>query len=317
MRSPELHRLRSPHKSVFLSYAFYQGRLSQPLRYWITFLPGEKTTDYKLAQRSLSDVLPTPSLGVGSALSVGSEIYFIGGRSFGPTSKRLWILDTRSGHLRTAPSMKVGRRSDCKLAVGVVDGKVYVIGGSVEDSQVEVFDPETQTWDFAGEENVKCESRFSATLEEKVYMVDRDGRVSAYSPREGIINNEATEIPSVVDRVKLLCVVENVLYACFEWNGLMWFNTKLKVWTRVVDRDGKDGKLELYSFAAAKMVDYKGTIAFFWSLPNIDRTKKDVTCKLIALDRVGDNIRGRIEWSGIVATLPHNIVLRDCLVVTG
>ncbi|CAN6885275.1 unnamed protein product, partial [Brassica oleracea] len=255
----------------------------------------------KTLRSLLADVLPRPSLG--SAVSVGSEIYFIGGRSV--PSTELCILDTRSGHLRTAPSMKVCR-SDVKVAVGLVDRMIYVIGGSKEDSHVEEFDPETQTWGFAGEEKLKCESWFSATLEEKVYMVNWDGRVSTYSPREGV-NNEATEILSVGDNVKFLCV----------WGGLMWFNTKLKVWRRVVDRDGKDGKLELYSFAAVKMVEYEGTIAFFWPLRNIDPNKKDLTCKLIALDRVGEEISGRIEWSGIVATLPHNIRLKDCLVVSG
>ncbi|CAN7047495.1 unnamed protein product [Brassica oleracea var. botrytis] len=241
-----------------------------------------------------------PNSYLGSAVSVGSEIYFIGGRSF--RSTELWILDTRSfclyhrsGHLRTPPCMKVSRLADYKVAVGVVEGKIYVIGGSDEDSQVEVFDSETQTWDF--EEKAKFESDFCVSMKQKVYMVGRDGRVSTYSPREGI-KNESTEM---LTYVKFLCVVKNVLYACFQWSGLMWFNTKLKVWTRVVDRDGKDGKLELYSFAAQKMEEYEGNIAPFWPLANTDRTKNDLICKLIALDRVGENIRGRIEWSGIAA----------------
>ncbi|CAH8328971.1 unnamed protein product [Eruca vesicaria subsp. sativa] len=314
--SPELHRLRSqllPKKSVFLSYHIYQGPMDpSPSFRWITFRPGEKTTDYQLEQRSLSlaDVVPTHRFG--HAVSVGSEIYFIGGRSV--HSPELWILDTRSGHLRTAPSLKVGRLK-YKEAVGVVAGKIYVIGGSEERSQVEVFDPQAQTWDFVGEEKVTCESRFSASMKQKVYMVDIDGRVSAYGPREGI-NSDATEVPSD-DMLKLVCVVKNVLYGCFEWSGLMWFNTKLKVWIKVVDRDGKDGKLELYSFAAAKMVEYEENIVFLWPLGNIDPMKKDVVCKLIALDSLGEEIRGRIEWSGIVATLPHNILWKDCLVVSG
>ena len=158
MRSPELSRLQSQLNSVYLSYNFYHNMLRRPNSYWITFRPGDKTTDYQLEKKSLSlaDVL-RPCLG--SAVSVGSEIYFIGGRGF--PSTKLWILDTRSYRLRTAPSMKVGRSAGYKVAVGVVEGKKYVIGGSDEDSQVEVFDPETQTWDFAGEEKVKCESEFS------------------------------------------------------------------------------------------------------------------------------------------------------------
>ncbi|CAF1935433.1 unnamed protein product [Brassica oleracea] len=278
-------------KSVYLSYDFYHSILRRPTSYWITFCPGEKTTDYQLEKKplSLADV-PRPCLGY--AVSVGSEIYFIGGRSF--PSTELWILDTRSDRLRTAPSMKVGRSAEYKVAVGVVEGEIYdVIGGTDEDSQVEVFDPETQTWEFADDEKVKCEWEFSVSMKQKVYMVGLGGRVSTYSPREGI-NSETTE---VLGYVNFLCV--------------------LKVWTRVVDRDGNDGKLELYSSTAEKMEEYEGMIAFFWPLPNIDRTKNDLICKLIALDRLGENIRGRIEWSGIAATLPHNILLKDCLVVAG
>nr|VDD45700.1 unnamed protein product [Brassica oleracea] len=157
--------------------------------------------------------------------------------------------------------MKVGRSAEYKVAVGVVEGKIYVIGGSDEDSQLEVFDPETQTWDFEDEENVKFESEFSVSMKKKVYRVGRDGRVSTYSPREGI-NNDATEMLSC--KVKFVCVVGNVLYACFTCCGLMWFNTKLKVWKRVVDRDGKDGKLEMYSSAAKKNEGIRGKDSLFF-----------------------------------------------------
>lgn len=301
MRSGEINRLRSqllPKTSVYLSFYFrYRFRPRSPT-HWLTFRPGEtETTDYM----PLEDV-PIHS----SPVSVGSEIYFIG-----RCNDNLWILDTRSRNLRTAPGMNVSR-SMREAAVGVVDGKIYVIGGSEEESQVEVFDPQTQTWEFAGEEKVQCKSRFSASLEQKVYIVGSD-HVSAYCPSEGIISNEAAmENLSA----KCLCVVENVIYAC-KGSELMWFNTKLKVWRRVVDRDGKDGKLEMYSSVAEKMVEYEGKLAFLWPLrSNIGPMKDDIVCKLIALDRVGDEVRGTVEWSGIVATLPLPITLEDSLVVS-
>ncbi|KAG2278949.1 hypothetical protein Bca52824_061504 [Brassica carinata] len=219
----------------------------------LTFRPGEtETTDYM----PLEDV-PIHS----SPVSVGSEIYFIG-----RCNDNLWILDTRSRNLRTAPGMNVSR-SMREAAVGVVDGKIYVV--VEEKSQVEVFDPQTQTWEFAGEEKV----------------------------------------------AKCLCVVENVIYAC-KGSELMWFNAKLKVWRRVVDRDGKDGKLEMYSSVAEKMVEYEGKLAFLWPLRSNGPMKDDIVCKLIALDRVGDEVRGTVEWSGIVATLPLPITLEDSLVVS-
>ncbi|CAF2279111.1 unnamed protein product [Brassica napus] len=113
-----------------------------------------------------------------------------------------------------------------------------------------------------------------------------------------------------------LCVVENVIYACFKRSGLMWFDTKLKVWRRLVD---SDGKVIFYSFNAEKMAEYEGKLAVFWLQFNTDHAlmKMDIRCRMIALDRVGDEIRGKIEWSGIMATFPcGEITLRHCLVVS-
>lgn len=188
--------------------------------------------------------------------------------------------------------MKVARWARDE-AMGVVDGKIYVIGGSGVESQVEVFDPETQTWEFAGEEKVRCGSLFSASMENKVYMVDsRHRRISAYSPREGI-SDEATERLS--DKMNCMCVVENVLYACFKSSGLMWFDTKLKVWRRLVDSDGKVSFFSLKN--AEKMAEYEGKLAVFWTQINTTDVvmKMDIRWRVIALDRVGDEIRGKIR----------------------
>lgn len=142
------------------------------------------THDYQVEQRScsLAGLLTSPHFPTfySSGVSVGSEIYFPDhGWPF--PSKKVRVLDTRSGTIRMGPSMKVARWAH-KESMGVVDEKIYVIGGTYGKNQVEVFDPETQTWEFAGEEKVQCNSRFSGSLEDKVYMVDLEhGRISAYS----------------------------------------------------------------------------------------------------------------------------------------
>ncbi|CAH8367191.1 unnamed protein product [Eruca vesicaria subsp. sativa] len=318
VRSPELCLLRShlPKKSVYLFYHSHQ----EPNRcHWITLRPGEKITttyDYQVEVEhrscSLSDLLNPPYLSTfsSSAVSVGSEIYFPQG-CFSP-STNLWVLDTRSGAIRMGPSMKVARWAH-KEAMGVVDGKIYVIGGSVEKCQVEVFDPKSQTWEFAGEDKVKHESRFSASLEDKIYMVELyPERISAYSPREGI-SIEVTE--RLTDQMNCMCVVENVIYACFKRSGLMWFDTKLKVWRRLVD---SNGKVTLYSLIAEKMGEFEGKLAVFWtrSINTDGVVKKDIRCRMIALDRVGEEIRGKIVRSGIVASFAYPITLSHCLAVS-
>lgn len=322
VRSPELCRLRSllPKKSVYLFY--YHRHQDTERCHYITLRRGdEKITthddDYQVEHRSCSlaaGLLTSPCFAKFSsyAVSVGSMIYFPDHGSPLP-SKNFWVLDTRSVTLRKGPCMKVARWARDE-AMGVVDGKIYVIGGSSVESQVEVFDPETQTWEFAGEEKVRCGSLFSASMENKVYMVDsRHRRISAYSPREGI-SDEATERLS--DKMNCMCVVENVLYACFKSSGLMWFDTKLKVWRRLVDSDGKVSFFSLKN--AEKMAEYEGKLAVFWTQINTTDVvmKMDIRWRVIALDRVGDEIRGKIERFGVVATSPHAITLSHCLVVS-
>ncbi|CAH8367027.1 unnamed protein product [Eruca vesicaria subsp. sativa] len=310
VRSPELCRLRSllPKKSVYLFYSFL--RQDPKKCHWITLRRGEKTTtthDYQVEHSSCSSSGTPPRFSrfCSSAVSVGSDIYF-------PCPpKKLWILDTRSGTIRMGPSMKVARWVH-KKSMGVVDGKIYVIGGLDVETQVEVFDPKTQTWEFAGEEKLRCESQFSASLEDKVYMVQFNyGGISAYSPEKGI-SNEATG--SLSDKINCVCVVENVIYACVKWRWLMWFDTKLKVWRRLID---SDGKVTFCIFNVEEMAEYEGKLAVFWTHINNDGVlKTEIRCNMIALDRVGEEIRGMIESSGIVATYPHTIFLSQCVAVS-
>ncbi|WZY89620.1 hypothetical protein YC2023_046355 [Brassica napus] len=230
------------------------------------------THDYQVEQRScsLAGLLTSPHFPTfySSGVSVGSEIYFPDhGWPF--PSKKVRVLDTRSGEEKVQCNSRFS---------GSLEDKVYMV--DLEHGRISAY----------SEEKVQCKSRFSASLEDRVYMVDSlHGRISAYTPREGI-SNVATESQS--DKMNCLCVVENVIYACFKRSGLMWFDTKLKVWRRLVDSDGK------FNTDHALM-------------------KMDIRCRMIALDRVGDEIRGKIEWSGIMATFPcGEITLRHCLVVS-
>ncbi|VVB02480.1 unnamed protein product [Arabis nemorensis] len=315
VRSPDLYRLRSLfHKdSVYL--CFRQNNISSHC-HWYSLCRNDRTRtniDYQLVP------VPFPShafMFFSSMVAVGSEIYFIGGPL--DQSKNLLILDTESGQLHVGPSMRVARYMH-KAAVEVVDGKIYVIGGCDKEIRVEVFDPESQSWEFATKEKVQCISPFSVSLERKVYVVE-DGKVCVYNPREGLrkemLAKKKRKRDETMERlngkVNCVCVVENVLYALFKRSGLMWFDTKLNEWRSLVSCYDNYSS---FPNNVDAMAGYNGKLAVLWSRFDSNE-KKSIGCTLIALDRVGEGIRWKIEWSGVVATFPCNYSFMHCLVVS-
>ncbi|EOA28445.1 hypothetical protein CARUB_v10024653mg, partial [Capsella rubella] len=250
--SPELHRLRSLlYKDSIYLYCFNKERVSFQ---WFTLCRSEETTtdQYQLVPLALPSCKMISS---SSTVVVGSKIYFIGGY-FTPLSV-IRILDTRSGKLTRGPSMNVACTHET-AAVGVVDRNIYVIRrcfGEDENQVVEVFDPDhSQTWEFASEEIVQ-------SLEKKVHAmdfgVDRIG--GFYKLREGRLRKT---MERKGDRPICVCVVESVLFAYFRTGGLMWFDTKLNAWTRLVT---SDEVLTLEGeFCNVVMSKYDGKLAVFW-----------------------------------------------------
>ncbi|KAL0847582.1 hypothetical protein Bca101_020828 [Brassica carinata] len=182
VRSPDLTKLRSILHKSSLHLCLEENESTVQ---WLTLRPTEETETTE-EYRLVPNPTPFPSHPNyrSSAVAVGSKIFFIGGGCRRP-STALWILDTRSGNISQGARMSVPRDVE-EAAVGVIDGKIYVIGGGrfgEEEIQVEVFDPKSETWELAGLENLPKFPRCSASVEGKVYMVE-DDNTAVYNPRE-------------------------------------------------------------------------------------------------------------------------------------
>ncbi|CAN6896918.1 unnamed protein product, partial [Brassica oleracea] len=278
VRSPELNFLRStlPKNSIHVCLEEEEDHDEDENHssfHWFTLneiSTTAMTMEYGLVPNP-TPFPPHPKYG-SSTVAVGSKIFFIGGAT--EPSKDLWILDTRSGNMTQGPSMTVARKQR-KAAVGVIDGKIYVIGGRHfsfsdgrfhEEVQVEVFDPKSETWELVGQERVHKVSRCSASVEGKVFMVEYK-RTSVYNPREGKGERMVHMVSQRLERGRkdmlndsafTVCVVEDVLFAFFNRTGLMWFDTKLNVWRKLVGRDGKE--LLPFVLRAHAMVEYEGRL---------------------------------------------------------
>ncbi|KAG2329490.1 hypothetical protein Bca4012_020949 [Brassica carinata] len=332
VRSPELNGLRSiRHKSSL--YVCLRKSYNYLNIHWFTLRPSEKTATAAMEYRLVPNPTPFPPHKYGSStVVVGSNVFFIGGS--GQRSSDLWILDTRSGNMTQGPSMSVPREKD-ELAVGVIDGKIYVIGGGgrnfpeerfIEEIQVEVFDPKSETWELVGMENVRKTSRCSASVERNVYMVEYE-EINVYNPRERERERMVRMVSQRLekggrkdmlnDSAFLVCVVEDVLYAFFNRTGIMWFSTKLNVWRRLLGRDGKELPFILRADAMAEYDDGRLVVLYMSHKVEFDHTvTNSVQCMLVSLHRAGDMICGTIDWAGILGTVPFPVDFLHCLAVS-
>ncbi|CAA7035834.1 unnamed protein product [Microthlaspi erraticum] len=136
LRSPELYGVRSrmglTEKCIFLCLSIP----SDPFVRWFAFTP-----------KALNRLVPIrPHLyqpsEVSAVVAHGCGIYIIGGVFGGRRSSRVFFLDGRTHTWTNLPSMLEARAS---AAAGVVDGKIYVLGGCEKGKARiygEVFDPD-------------------------------------------------------------------------------------------------------------------------------------------------------------------------------
>ncbi|CAN8317829.1 unnamed protein product [Cochlearia groenlandica] len=326
VRSPELYQLRSDlgKDSVYVCFADRDNLCDEnPTYLWFTLRrKAEKNTEeYQLVPVNFPSRYFMLRSG---AVAADSKIYFIGGY---PKPNDLWILDTRSGKLRQGPTM---RRSWCesRSILCILDGRIHVAQQSENGPVLEdVYDLESETWEPEGfpceEENSRPMMPTCVTLEGKVYARNV-GSISLYNLREGR-RREGLIMPFMSGKAWHMCVVGYVLFGFFTYSNLMWLDTKRNVW-RVVSGD----HLETLggTLYGGSMVEYHGKLAFFSTeeILHIEekkppRHKNKVTqvkiwCGLIALDRVGEDIRGTVEWSGVVAIIPFSCSFLHCLVST-
>ncbi|KAK7350842.1 hypothetical protein VNO77_09836 [Canavalia gladiata] len=152
---PKLSLVSKPIRSLLSSPFFFNARSllhsTQPLLYLSLRSRAPTLQWFTLHHNLLAPLPPIPSPAIGSAYAVlGPTIYVLGGSINDVPSPHVWLLDCRFHRWLPGPSMRVGREF---AAAGVVDGKIYVIGGCVADTWArsanwaEVLDPAVGRWE--------------------------------------------------------------------------------------------------------------------------------------------------------------------------
>ncbi|XP_015890976.3 F-box/kelch-repeat protein SKIP6 [Ziziphus jujuba] len=290
--------------------------------------PNPNSTAINTASNNLLvPVPPIPEPSIGSAYAVlGSKIYVIGGSINDVPSSHVWILDCRFHTWELGPSMRVGREF---AAAGVVDGKIYVMGGCVVDSWArathwtEVFDPIAGRWE-AVPSPVEIREKWmhaSAVVGGRIYaMADRGGVV--YDPREKVWEGVGSEMD--LGWRGRACVVDGVLY-CYDYLGkIRGFDVVKDVWKEL---KGVDKGLPKF-LCGATMANVGGRLVVVWEAKgggngnrngngNVKGKEIEIWCAEIEVaEKEGGDLWGEIHWSEKVLLVPSGSSIVHCVAVS-
>ncbi|XP_010513232.1 PREDICTED: F-box/kelch-repeat protein At2g29830-like [Camelina sativa] len=276
----------------------------------------------------LSRVPSLPPMFPGSAaVTIGHKIYVMGGYVMSgylcvnQALTNAIFIDCRLhtwGHL---PNMQ---RARYNAAAGVIDGKIYVIGGRTKQDEdwIEVFDVTTEVWETVPSEcpnDASVDGMFgtSVVMQGRIFILDRQCCL-AYEPRHGLW--QSWELESQLKRFwhPLSCVVRDLLYAydptCSLAHPILVYHPNELVWRPVMGVSTY--QLPMLRDDWSKMANVGGKLVIlgnnYWSI-------LEIRCVEIALEtRNGDQIWGKVEsvspvFTGGVWTLPS---IEFCRTVT-
>lgn len=267
--------------------------------------------------KSVFRLPPVPSRSlVGAVCAVlGPKIYVIGGSSGNVPSANVWIYDCRFNTWEAGPRMRVGREF---AAAGVVEGKLYVMGGCLVDTWskatnwAEVFDPDEKQWNAIWSP-VEIRNKWmhaSAVIDNKVYaLADRGGIV--YDPKQK--SWEPVEMRLDLGWRGRAAVIGSILY-CYDYLGkIRGFDEEDNDWKEV---KGLEKGLPKF-LCGATMANKGGNLVVVWEGARSARKEFEVCCAEIVVwkDESNGELWGSIDWSDVILTLPLGSSIVHCLSV--
>ncbi|XP_010446461.1 PREDICTED: F-box/kelch-repeat protein At4g39240-like [Camelina sativa] len=241
-----------------------------------------------------------------SMVALDSEIYVLGGCIDDQLVSTGFVVHCPSNTCRYLPSMKQAR--GC-AAVGIVCGKLYVIGGCdpLSLNWVEAFDLKTQTWEtVSGVRNVNVHDLTirSFVIDDKIYIMDRKNSF-VYDPKEGSL--ESDELLDTQWSVGS-CVIDGRVYTFGSKNKIWVFDPVARVWGRLKGLEGLPDKRD-----GSRMSNLGGNLAIIF---NLNKGSSEISCTKISLEKRGRKIWGTVLWSNTVMTLKTPSTIVRCLAVT-
>ncbi|KAF8083907.1 hypothetical protein N665_0746s0009 [Sinapis alba] len=310
VRSPQLYMKRSflGHEENCLYVAISRNQTSSIHWYTLSLKPNNKFW--------LVHIPSLPPMPIhGSCVVVGSSIIVMGGFfDWSLITSSVARIDCQSHTvqpLATMPWEVAGAVSE------LVDGKIYVIGGSDTRSlelnsssgNIMVFDTEAETWEVGRRPDWEVRQKWFSSVEisGNVYMKDHMNSY-VYEPKEG--KWEKDEVLNSKEWFNS-CVIDDVLYYYDAYGtSIRTYDAKKMAWGVV--RGVELGQFEggSWSYTAS----YGGNLVVFVHKQNTLRDTIETWCAEIVVERrEGGEIWGNVVWCDLV--LDGNIHIMKCLLV--
>ncbi|KFK30484.1 hypothetical protein AALP_AA7G267000 [Arabis alpina] len=301
--SPELYERRSFFGNVeqCLYVAISKDQTSDI--HWFTL--SRKGNENRLVH--VSSLPPMPLHG--SYVSIGSNIFVIGGFCDWKITSSVTLIDCRSHVAQSLPDMP---KAVAYSVTEVIDKKIYVIGGSdtrrspmkSPSRSLMVFDTEIVSWKLKMRPDWELGKRWfsSVVIDGKIYMRTYYNSF-VYDPRDKSCDRD--EVLHSKEWCNA-CVIDDVLYY-YDVKGkcIRGYDPKVRVWGVVKGLDGLLPEGCCWSNA----VSYNdGKMALFLQ-------KDEIWCAEITVEkREGGEIWGKVEWCDVV--LGGNFHIMGCVAVT-
>lgn len=308
--SPEIYVERSViRRTEHVLYVVLRSHATEtPRWYTLNTKPFENESDSTGINHRLVPIPSFPSIpcwGM-SIVSIDSEIYVLGGCINNELVSTVFVVECPSHTSRFLPSMRQAR--GC-AAAGIIDGKLYVIGGCspLSLNWVEAFDLKTQTWESVmGLYNVEVHEKTirSFVMGDKIYIMDRKNSF-VYDPKQGRLESDM-----LLDTLWSVgsCVIDDKLYTFGNNNEILMFDPIARVWRRV------KGLKELHEKRdGSRMANLGGKLVILF---NLNKRSTEILCTEIGLERRGVEIWGTILGSNLALSLKDSCTIVQSLAVT-
>ncbi|XP_010418770.1 PREDICTED: putative F-box/kelch-repeat protein At2g29820 [Camelina sativa] len=305
-------------------------RVTEPVLYALISVPALDTRRSwfilhrsNLSSRFIRIYSSYPPMFPGSAaVTIGDKIYVVGGYvgMMQPLTDAI-VIDCRFNTWRYLPNMQ---RARFDASAGVIDGKIYVIGGrkKQDDDWIEVFDVATEVWETVPSQcpnDASANGIFgtSVVMQGRIFILDHRSCFS-YEPSQGLWQSWGLE--SQLQRVwcPFSCAVKDLLY-CIDlklslgYPIVIYYPNEL-VWRPLMGVYASQLPMHSYHHLS-KMVNFGDKLLL---LGGYYGRVQDIRCVEIALEtRQGGQIWGNVKSTSLVYTDElQSAYIELCLTVT-